>query len=1032
MTGPILALVLARLRRRASNTILAGGAVAAAVALVAVVSGIGLVAADATLQRSLSATGADRPLVRVSRFSFSAEDRPTVMAAGARIAALEAYSQPVVRGVLFRELLDRAVPYFDQVVAVDAPEPLTTLVEGRLPAPCDGQRCEAILLSETAPDPPLTSFEPAPGLQLTVVGRGLLDPTVPFGPLDQSGPFGERPINDQQTGRASPAVLLVRGVDAIATSEALRSVGRSYVFAAPVRADALHPWTADAYADAVESLTRQLGQDDVGYTVASPVPRIADELARAEAARGRLLLIGSLGVAILLAFAVFAALVSRGDVSAEIARLTAVGARRRDHVTLVGLEAGIPALLGGIAGWALGAGVVAMLASWQGSAVAPVLAGAILSPVALAVGLGVVALTVLAVAAASMPGLPRGGARRTAAAVAITAFVILAWQVASTGALGAGALAGSLASPLVVLLPPALAFLVALVFLAALPPVLRVLARRLRRAPIAVRLSLLSVAREPDRPAATLTLLAFSIGAIGFALGWSASLRQGIDDAAAYRSGLDLRVVEIGTGVSISQSVVPVDRYAALGPDVRAVPVYREATELPPAGRIDVLAIAPDQIPTLPGWRPDFSETDAAEIARRLTVPAPAGGWVERGHPLPAGEPELVVRMRYEGEPLKLDAVVRTAGGDHARVDLGIVSDGATQARARLPRDAVGGTLVALVFRNDRIIAGPSHQGELRNARVTFEGLDDLAPAGPIDLEVFTVSTVTIRAPQATDDLVLPALVSPDLAGAADPDGILRLRVGTERTIPLRVVATASAFPTIVDSRPQFVVVPYEPYLLALDSALPGVARPNEMWLDVPDAAREHEIRAALGLPPFRFPAITSRADLVVAQAGDPLSQAIVWALVAAAIAGLVLSVGGVLLGAVTDLRDERGELADLEAQGIAPRTLRYHALAKTAWLTGGGVVAGLLVGVALTVAVTSALAIGATGTEPVPPLSVVLPIVELLALGSALLLLVLGAVAWLARRAYGARTLGERRAGGAGIPAGSPSWRAGTGTRDG
>ena len=224
-------------------------------------------------------------------------------------------------------------------------------------------------------------------------------------------------------------------------------------------------------------------------------------------------------------------------------------------------------------------------------------------------------------------------------------------------------------SPPVVLLPPVLAFLVALGFLALLPPLLRRLTGRLRRAPLVIRLSLLSVAREPDRPAATLTLLAFSIGAICFALGWSASLRGGIEDSAAYRSGLDLRVVELGTGLSISQSVVPIDRYEALGDGVEAVPVYREATEIPLAGRIDVLAVPPEVIPTLPGWRPDFSNASADELARGLTVPPPAGGWMEAGHRLEAGARDLDIQLRYDGDPLKLDAVVLTAGGDHARIN---------------------------------------------------------------------------------------------------------------------------------------------------------------------------------------------------------------------------------------------------------------------------------------------------------------------------------------------------------------------------
>ena len=831
-----------------------------------------------------------------------------------------------------------------------------------------------------------------------------------IGSLDQRGPFGARPLNDQQTGDNAPAVVLVRGVDALTGDGPLGRTGRTYVFTAPTRPDAVHPWTAGAFAAAVAELTRRLADDDAGFSVASPVPTIDDQLARAEAARGRLLLIGSLGVAILLAFAIFAALVARADLAAEVGRLSAVGARRRDRVGLVATEALLPSLLGGLIGWVLGSAVVALLAAWQSVQVGPVLAGTTLSPAAIGGAVVVVAVTAIAVLAVTMPGLPRAGALRTAAAIAITAGVLLGWQFATSGALGAATLAASLASPLVVLLPPVLAFLVALGFLALLPPLLRGLSGRLRRAPLEVRLSLLSIAREPDRPAATLTLLAFSIGAIGFALGWSASLRGGIEDAAAYRSGLDLRVVELGTGLSISQSVVPVARYEALGDAVTAVPVYRSATEVPPAGRVELLALPPEVIPGLPGWRSDFSSSSAAALAQALTVAPPATGWTEAGRQLDPGVEDLVVRLHYTGDPLKLDAVVRTPGGDHARVSFGIVTDGTEIVRSPLPAEAIGGTLTALVFSNDRIIAGPSHQGELRRATVTFPDLGDLVPPTPIDLEVFTVSTETIRAPQVTDGLVIPAIVSPGLAAAVDHDGLLRLRVGTGRSIDVRVVGTANHFPTVVAPDPQFVVVPYGPYMVALDAALPGVARPSEMWLQLRDAAREPAVLEALRLPPFRFPAITGRSDLVATQSGDPLSQAIVWALVAAAAAGLVLSVGGVLLGAVSELRDGRGELADLEAQGVAPSTLRRLALARTAWLAGGGSIAGLVVGILLTIAATSTLAIGAAGTASIPPLAIVIPIAPILALVAGLFALVVGAVGWLAGRAYRAGTLGQRR----------------------
>ena len=1036
MPGPITSLVLARLRRRGSTTALSIAAVAAAAALVAIVSGIGLAASDATLQRALATTGAERPVVRVSHYSSSGSDlASTTATVDAALPPLAGSTGPTVRGLLFHELLDLEAPVFELIVAVDDPAAWTTLIDGRLPAPCiDGARCEAVLLSAAAPDPDLdfTVARPAGDLAFTIVGRGQIDQAVPFGDLDQRGPFGDRPGGGEyQTGRRSPAIILVNGVDAMAASAPLRATDRTYIWTAPIDTTTVHPWTATDLAAAVEVTTRELTRHDNAFTVESPTGLIATELGRADAARGRLLLIGSLGVAILLAFAVFLALVMRDDVAAETARLNAVGARRRDRFGFLLLEALIPAVLGGLLGWLVGAAVVAVLAAIAGAEVVPVVGGALFAPGALLGGAAVLLVAALAIVATSAPGVARGGAIRVASAVGITVLVVLGWQLVAGGGLEAGSLADSLASPVVVLLPPALAFLVAMAFVAVLPPALRWLARRLRGAPLPVRLSLLSVSREPGRPAATLTLLAFSVGAIVFAMGWSASLRQGIDDGAAYRTGLDLRVAELGTGLSISPSVVPVARYATLGDDITAVPVYRDATETQPGGRVEIVGLPPAALATLPGWRSDFSPTPVAKLATDLDLPAPAAGWHLQGHRLAAGDRTLTLHFRYVGGDTRLDAVVSTDDGDSTVVPLGVVNERMTSVEAPLPDGARGGLITALIFGNDRIIAGDGHQGELRQATVTFEGLDGLVDATPIDIEVKTVATFIVRAPQVTDGVPLPAIVSPDLAADAGPGGILDLHVGAEGSIPLRVVGTANHVPTVVEAAPRFVIVPLDPWLVALAEAVPTAGRPSEVWISAPSPERLAAVRSALAEPPFRFAVVTSRADEVALRAGDPLSRAIVWALIVAAVAGLILSVGGLLLGAATDLRDERGELADLEAQGVPPSSLRWHALARTTWLAGGGAIAGLLVGIALTVVVTSALALTAEGTQPIPPLEIVLPLLPIALVVVGVVGVVLALVAWMARRAYGRQTLGERR-GGESATGTSTAWRPGTERADG
>jgi hypothetical protein len=1014
MRRPVLALVAARTRRRGATTALSIAAIAMATALVAIVAGIGLVAADSTLARALATVGAERPVVRASDFSSSSRDAEgTARTAAGVFDALADHTDPTVRGVLFHQLVDLRSPVVDLVAAVDDPGPWLRLAEGRLPARCvDGIRCEAVLLAEGPPTVDLKVAVPAEGMELTIVGRGQLDPAVPFGDLDQTGPLGDEPGGGQyQTSRASPAVLLVDGVDALATSPILEGTGRTYIWTAPLDVSSIHPWTAAAFRAATDTAATDLTAAGLGYTLTSPANLIRAELQRAEAASARLLLIGSLGVAILLAFAIYLALVIRGDVGAEMARLTSVGARRRDRVAFILLESAVPAAIGGIIGWAAGGLIVASLAAWSGVDPMAVLTGTLLSPGALVAMLGVLVVATSAVVLASAPGLQLTGAIRIAAAVAATAVLVLGWQLAAGGSLGADVLARSLVSPLVVLLPPVLAFLVALAFVALLPPTMRALARRATRAPLPVRLSLLSVSREPARPAATLTLLAFSLGAIVFAAGWSASLRQGIEDAAAYRSGLDLRVGELGTGLSISGSVVPVDRYASLGDGLRLVPVYRDSVANQPDGRVQVVGLPPEALPDLPGWRPDFSATPVIALARALEVPAPPGGWAVAGHRLDPTEPRLELRFRYAGRPLRLDAIVATDAGDATTVRMGDVDESMTSISAPLPEAARGGILTALIFRNPGLVAGSGHQDELRRATVTFEGLDGLVEAVPRELEIFTTSTEIVRAPQATDGLRLPAVVSPDIAASASADGSLDLIMTGEATIPLRVVGVATHMPSVVDPAPRFVTVPLDPFLVAVASAVPGAGRPTEMWIGLRDPAAEDAVRAALAADPFRFAEVTARSDLVAERATDPLSRAILWTLVIAALAGLALSIGGLILGTVTDLRDERGELADLEAQGVTPRALRWHAVARTAWLAVGGCAAGLAVGLVMTHVVTGALAVTAEGVAPIPPLAVVIPVVPVLAIVAGVLALVIGSAALLARRAYGRATLGERRA---------------------
>jgi predicted lysophospholipase L1 biosynthesis ABC-type transport system permease subunit len=157
-----------------------------------------------------------------------------------------------------------------------------------------------------------------------------------------------------------------------------------------------------------------------------------------------------------------------------------------------------------------------------------------------------------------------------------------------------------------------------------------------------------------------------------------------------------------------------------------------------------------------------------------------------------------------------------------------------------------------------------------------------------------------------------------------------------------------------------------------VNAVRPGIAVPGEAWIsaDGPEAAAEAS--AALAREPFRTVRIESRTATEASRQGDPFAEGVVWALAIAAVAALGLAAAGLVLAAAVHLRDERGELAELEAQGFRPEWLAVMSVARMGWLMIGGVVVGLALGVALTQLAVGAIAIAADAVAPVPPLVVV------------------------------------------------------------
>ena len=132
--------------------------------------------------------------------------------------------------------------------------------------------------------------------------------------------------------------------------------------------------------------------------------------------------------------------------------------------------------------------------------------------------------------------------------------------------------------------------------------------------------------------------------------------------------------------------------------------------------------------------------------------------------------------------------------------------------------------------------------------------------------------------------------------------------------------------------------------------------------------------------------AVASRADTLSRLRSDPLARGALLTLAGTAAVALLLALVGLVLSVVGDVRDERGELFDLEAQGAAPSTIRTHLRLRAALVATFGVAGGLVLGTILSTLVITLVSVTAGAAEPEPPLRLALdwPLLAIAAVGYA------------------------------------------------
>ncbi len=941
----VLGLALRRLRRGTGTTALIVLGVAAGAAVVFGIRAGTTVAQDRAVAQAVERLPDGSRSVRAVWFGVPGQSplpQPRLDDL-ARDALAQAGAPAPVGLVLYRETT--IAGSFAGLGGVEGLARFVALRSGRLPRTCTPARCEVLRLRGAGrlPDPA--------GLRLVEVGEAALRSRLLFG--DFLAPT-DNALEDAQVSpslaaaagyhRPPPAPLfLAEGVRTLATAPDLERLYRSYAWVSPLRAGVPRLWEIDALAAGVARARSELQGVTTQFDLIAPVQELRAAQAESERAGHRLALVGGEAAALLFAFAILAAMTVRRDAAAARRRLAWAGARAWQLALLTGVETGALALAGTVLGVLAGIGAGALVAARAGAPVTDVLRQSVLAPggVVLGIAVAVGAGLVLFGSVVSRPARFRGFSPLDALALGAAVLALVAIRAGD--------------SELTLLLPALVAFAAAVAVARLLRPALRGLERVTRGRSLGLRLASLSLARNPGYAIVATAFLVVSFGLALAAESYRATLGQGERDQAAFAVPRDYLLREDLTRLIPLQDASPLGRAPG-----DADPVLRLTGSI---GRLEgetgitLLGLPPATLPLLHGWRDSFAAKPRAELARALE----AEGGLD-GLALPAA---LVVTAPT---PVKLAAQVALPRGRFGRVELGVVS-----GTRRLELN--GGTLVGLELKAATKLqergadAGRAEQGTLSvavegqpGALAGWVGVGGATLAG--NSVAYTLSpeeATRIRPRVPSDREPVPVLATTRLAAAAGANGLLPLQVGGER-VAVRVVATVERFPGVLG---QAVVGDVDALLSLLNAARPGAARVNELWIGGTGPALEH----ALASPPYDVLEVESRQAVAADARRDPIAHGTLLALVAAALVALLLALAGILLTVLGDLRDERGELFDLEAEGASPGLLRGLIRIRAGIVAVAGLAAGAATGLVLAGGSTDLVALTARATAPEPPL---------------------------------------------------------------
>jgi hypothetical protein len=967
---------------------------------------IGVVAGAAVLAAVLAGrlVMQDRALALATAQLAPGDREVQVVWSGAvnRFSTLDATVSPKVRAITGEQpaaaMLFREASIQGRLVNLRAANDLgryVRLVSGRLPSVCVPSHCEVLRLKGKGPIPSTRA------LHLIEVGRAVLKPGAPFAPFVLPTPPTEQVARAVRYHTPQPSpVVIANGVPGLSATTELQTFYRSYAWFVPLGRGDVHPWAINAFTSKVQRLTAEIETSSDEFQVVAPTDALVAAADSSRAAARRLLLLGGEGGALLLAFTILAAASLRRDVTDARRRLTWFGARRWQVELHTFAESCALAVAGTIVGWVLGGAVAALVAARASSPAGAVVSHALLSASGLATAAAVAAAAgVLLYATVRAPAVQLGRLAFTpldAAAAGAVVVVLVGW---ARGSVDAQQLAGGNGTSAFLLLVPALiVFAAAVVSARLLAPALRALGRAGRRGPISLRLAAASLARNPGHAAIAATFLVASLGLALFAVAYRSTLLHGQHDEATFAVPASYVLTE-----DLSQLVPVLHGAPAASLPGAPTPVVRLSGNVPSGTTFGFLALPGPSLRAVQGWRSDFAHESLASLGHKLT-PRPATLQLAS---LPAGR-QFTLPVTGSGDEVGIRAFFRSRLGDYVAVSLGHTQrNERVVLHGRIPfRHATLAELELDILNNGRLTANagtgiqPSAKGELsfsaprvdgtpvRGGFARWTGTGGVGgTAAKLGYVLTPDRTGTYRPRQPTDGLPMPVLVTPNIAAVAGPHGIIPLDIEGE-SVPARVVGVVQRFPSIVGDA---VVADAQQAATRLDTLSPGLGTTDELWLNTARAPHVPQV------------SVQSQADTLARLQADPLARGALVTLAGTAAVALLLALLGLVLSVVGDVRDDRGELFDLEAQGAAPATIRAHLRLRAVLVAAFGIAGGLALGAILSALVIALISVTASAAEPEPPLrlSLDLPLLAVAALAYLVLaVLLVGAATSLRGRA--------------------------------